>query len=138
MGSGRPIIGATVLDLQDDGTMRTVGKFRATSLTSKDPGWTPCDNSCVDPVVSAPDSSSLVCLLGDHWSSGDDQVLLLEGDCSDGTTREIRLRFPEDSSSNSQMGGVQVEVASVEGQSGWRAAFAGWSWSHCTEASCPR
>jgi hypothetical protein len=133
-GSGVPVVGATVLSFLPDGGLQPTGKYRPTQYTSKDPGWVPCSDSCVDARVSAP-YSTLSCDLGTWWDSSDDQMLELQGHCSDGQVRDILLRFPSDASMSSQ-GGIHVEVLSVGGQAGWNP-FMGWYWQKCAQANCP-
>jgi hypothetical protein len=78
-------------------------------------------------VRSADDSVS--CFFGDAWRSEGDDVLVIDGDCSDGAPREIELVFVTGPAANAVR--ASVEIVSVGGAPGWLPPRWGWSFQKC-------
>ena len=65
------------------------------------------------------------CFFGERWSSVDASTIELASNCTDGTAREVMLRFASDAIANAT--GESVDVVSVAGQAGW--SHQGFPWS---------
>ncbi|MGE0547338.1 MAG: hypothetical protein AB7O24_08935 [Kofleriaceae bacterium] len=85
------------------------------------------------PQVSSDDPQTITCVPGSAWHSIDD-LLVLEGACSDGIVRDIAIQFVSDDMQN--LDGGTVELQSVDGESSWREPMWGWSFTRCIEATC--
>ena len=83
------------------------------------------------------------CSFGSRWWSRGPFKLFIEGECTDGQARAIELAFPEKTSDDPRLPGIEVSLISVDNDtSGWSAAsFAGPARSFffidCAEAMCP-
>lgn len=78
--------------------------------------------------VVSPDES-ISCFLGTHWQSEGDDTLILEGDCSDGESRDIVLHFSSQSTQN--LSGATTEILHVGNESGWTPPRNGWAFQKC-------
>lgn len=75
------------------------------------------------------------CGFGAWWRSEGDAVLVLDGVCSDGVGREIRIELLNDPSSNTR--GARALVLSVGRESGWERRGFGWKMAKCeSEQEC--
>jgi hypothetical protein len=89
-------------------------------------------------AIAIEPGSKLQCAVGTRWHSAGSSVLVFEAaTCSDGVARDVNIAFPADASGNSSYD-LRVEVASVGGDTGWRATdFNGpWTIRRCTRAGC--
>jgi hypothetical protein len=78
--------------------------------------------------VQSPDLA-VRCFFGEHWTSRGSDVLVIEGDCDDETSREISLRFTSAAGQNAE--GATVEIEAVGGEPGWLPPQWGWSFRKC-------
>jgi hypothetical protein len=76
------------------------------------------------------------CVIGGAWHSESSTVLVLDGSCSDGAARPIKLRFAN--LSVTTVGPVSTSLISVGGETGWNDTTAwGWQWTRCANpAEC--
>lgn len=83
--------------------------------------------------VRSPDLS-VRCLFGDTWTSAGD-LLVIAGNCTDGTERSIELAFTSDPASNAS--GAIVVIDEVGQERGWQPPQWGWMLRKCADvASC--
>jgi hypothetical protein len=117
---------ATYYTFEADGTLATGGSFPAdcSGHLSKH-CVTGSVANCV-PDAGTPCESDLTCVFGSEWYSLDASTLIIEGDCSDGAAREIRIALASDTSSNTQWGGAGGTLVSVDGEVGW--SHDNWDW----------
>ena len=80
-------------------------------------------------------SGQVVCTFGDRWHSKDDAILVLNGDCSDRSAREIALFFSSAASRNAV--GAQVAIETVGGETGWNHPGFPWAFRHCPDGADP-
>jgi hypothetical protein len=66
------------------------------------------------------------CTFGEKWHSENESTLVIAGDCSDGTPRDIVLGFDDDPSNNAEWGGATVKIVSVGGETDW--VHDNWPW----------
>lgn len=89
-----------------------------------------CVTGSVSDCVAEPDNvwceAERTCVFGDRWHSEDDQTLVIEGQCTDGISRDIVLHFGNDPSQNAESG-ADVTLLTVDGQTGW--SHNGWEWA---------
>lgn len=95
------------------------------------------DGTPLEAIATKP-GVKIQCAVGTRWHSAGSAVLVFEAArCSDGIARDVNIAFPADASGNSAYD-LRVEVASVGGDTAWRATdFNGpWTIHRCTSAGC--
>ncbi len=88
-------------------------------------------------AIAEKPGGTLHCAVGDRWHSAGSSVLVLAGACSDGVARDVQISFPADATGNASSD-LRVTIASVGGESGWRATdFNGpWMLQECPLTGC--
>jgi hypothetical protein len=71
----------------------------------------------------------ITCAFGARWRSLGQDLMVIDGECSDARSREIRLRFATDPSMNHA--GTKVRIESVGGEPGWLPPAWGWAFRKC-------
>lgn len=75
------------------------------------------------------------CGFGAGWRSEGDGVLVVDGTCSDGVGREIRIQLTNEPSTNTR--GANALIVSVGRESGWERRGFGWKMAKCvSEQAC--
>lgn len=77
------------------------------------------------------------CTFGDTWWSLGASTLVIVGDCSDGTPREIVIELAADASGNAGWGGAGGTLVTVGGETGWSHDNWEWLFRKCPEGTGP-
>lgn len=85
--------------------------------------------------VRSPDLS-ITCRFGDAWTSSDDELLVIAGNCTDGVDRPIELDFVSSPASNAS--GAIVRIEEVGRERGWQPPQWGWALSKCADVETCR
>jgi hypothetical protein len=81
--------------------------------------------------------AELTCVFGAAWWSLGADTLVILGDCSDGTPREIAIQLAADPSSNTEWGGAGGTLLTVGGEAGWSHDNWDWAFRKCPPGTGP-
>ena len=82
-------------------------------------------------VVSDSPTAALQCVFGASWHSVAGERLIIEGRCTDGSSRNIELGFTSPAAQNGVGGGATVDLISVGGEQGWIHPGFDWRFKKC-------
>ena len=90
----------------------------------------------LDAIAEKP-GSRLSCGVGARWHSEGEATLILDGACTDGVARAIRVGFPEDSTRNTASD-LRVVLVSVGSDTDWRITDVQGPWvlRRCRASGC--
>ncbi|MBA3453390.1 MAG: hypothetical protein H0T42_09895 [Deltaproteobacteria bacterium] len=93
--------------------------------------------NCVPTEPQSRCTGAITCVFGGEWFSRGSSTLVIVGDCSDDTAREIVIEMAADASSNTGWGGAGGTLTSVGGSDGWSHDNWDWSFRKCRAGSVP-
>ena len=109
----RALSGGSVYELGPDGTLAllAVWALPAGGVTQRESG--------------------ISCEFRDRWWADDDATLWLSSTCTDGSMRDVELRFPTDRATDGD--GTSVDIVTVDGEAGWGPleGVSVWTWASC-------
>lgn len=116
---------ATLYNFKPSGTLVEVGSHALGNGPVPTGTVANCSGSGSQPPTS--------CKFGDKWRARDSDTVVVTGECSDNKPRDIALDFTGLTATSDP---IKVEVADVDGQSGWCHSTFQWRWQRCQSKKC--
>jgi hypothetical protein len=93
--------------------------------------------SCLPTPETPRCAGEITCVFGDQWFSRGASTLVVVGDCSDATAREIVIAMAADPASNTRWGGAGGTLVTVGGEAGWSHDNWDWAFRKCQTGTDP-